>query len=314
MGLLSPQNDEASFALVYPLFQPHADNSFPDYLIPTAIWSANSFQTHTDILELDSRVIFFVEHSLWADKCDLFKEYGVRDEDVITFYPRASKCTRNRFSKALLALTDHKMQRFKRMLICDCGMFAGRTYTDAKRFSFAQQKWFQSDCFGGGIALMDWNSTTASHWTHRRHWWDKFDDRNENRSFNRITSAMNRALPINQSSIAQMNAFFPEVDSHMIYVARDALDGAFKHFVTEYEPRLGETGNIFHLWWRITGQDYVSLKRIFDMNDVSILWTPTDFIELKNQIRFFFSHIYPDVTQDGQKWESRWRAQVGATI
>ena len=161
---------------------------------------------------------------------------------------------------------------------------------------------------------MDWNSTTASHWTHRGHWWDKFNDSNEKRSFNRIAAAMNPVIPLRQRSFGQTNAFFPEVDSHMIYVARDALDPDFKTFVTEYEPRLCETDNIFHLWWRMTGKEYVSLKRIFEMNDVPILWTPTDFMELKQQIRFFFSHIYPDAAQAEQKWESRWRAQVGATI
>ena len=63
-----PMPSHTNLALVYPLFYATHNKWFPEHLIRTSAWSANSMMKHTDIMKLNTDIIWFVEEELYADK------------------------------------------------------------------------------------------------------------------------------------------------------------------------------------------------------------------------------------------------------
>ena len=310
-NLLPDANKDATFALVLPLFYSFKSKKLHNnFLVGSAMWAAHSMLKHTDLSELNSRIIFFVETNLWHGESALFQQFGFNERDVVFFdAPSNSHIEINRVSKKLWVLSHPQMQKYDRILLWDCDLFAARTSNDVPCYKIASELWYKTDCFGGGVGVMSWSDTCVTKYDEKNHWWHKFRHGNDNRGYRQLASHMSELLA-ERSILFDDSTLFPDISGGVEYFVRSVMPKGFVDFCIDAEPRIGDDENILHLWNRLTGHNYTDLQESWKVSNAHVMWKPDQFKKAQEEQQFYFTHIYDEIGDDAT-WHHMWREQVG---
>ena len=267
---------------------------------------------HTDLPELNARIIYFVERAVWAAHRDAFDENNIKRDDVILFEVPYASCDieGNRISKALYTLVNRELiDRFERFIIWDCDLFACRPNESSAKHYFSDSEYFSTNSKStNGMALMHWwsdpNKQKQSDYTDFHWWWNKWNIG--------VKAGFNHGLPRMQSLVPNHDfskGCTIQIQGGIKYFVPKLISQEFIQFALKAEPLLGDEENVFHLWHYKSGAQYMNILEEWRRNNISMCWNLSEVKRAAKGDKCYFTHLL-DPADGNKTWEQLWQQQV----
>lgn len=302
------EQESTDMAITLALYQAGLPGGwFPEVLINSSVWAANSLILNSDMREKQIPIFFYIE-DLVIDMCKpVFDAAGIPDSNVIVFStpPAAEYITKMRISKGFYMFKHDVLKKYKTLVHFDTDLFLCLPKRDDPLVNIDILKPNNAS----GIATMWFSETADLKYQEKTWWWNKGGE-NLLENFNRHRKICNKFLPVSKS-ITPLTKF-PSLSGGVQSFDMELLPQSFFDYIFEYEPLLGDEELLLYLWSR--KHDYVYPCVI---NPCAWLWDhptrPDSWAALRKVAHYVWSHKYEPPTPTKAQFDL-WLEDIGATV